>query len=244
MKSILAFLLIFLFLGIYPDFLSGQTRTVENISQNWSFKGGSIFGDSIRENVNLPHTWNNKDAQAGFEYYRGIGEYAKKLFVDKAFLGKRLFLKFGGVHTVADVSLNGKTLGQHRGGYSAFVYEITSQVKIGEENLLVVKVDNRKYDDILPLGGDFNQYGGIYRPVFLIVTDQVCVTPLDYGSPGVYIEQTKISDKEADINILCKLSNGSSLEQSVSVAVTVFDQQGVPVVNQNANSILPAGGKF
>ena len=221
--------------------LSGQTRFSENLCNDWLFKGSSIRGDSIREVVTLPHTWNSQDAQAGFEYYRGTGIYTKKLRIDKKYQGKRLFLRFEGVHTVADVSLNGVHLGQHRGGYSAFVYEITAQAKIGVENILEVKVDNRKYDDILPLGGDFNMYGGIYRPVSLLTTDQICITPLDYSSPGVYIKQSKVTASEADIEILSRISNGSVADQSITVVASVFDKEGNVTASQKSALNIAAG---
>lgn len=240
MKTIAKLLL--LFLVIFSGSLFGQVRFTEKISNNWIFKGSSIQGDSLSETVTIPHTWNSKDAQAGFEYYRGAATYSKTLNIDKIYSGKRLFLKFEGVHTVADVFLNGIHLGQHRGGYSAFAYEITSQVKIGEENTLLVKVDNLKHEDILPLGGDFNMYGGIYRPVYLLVTDQVCITPLDYASPGVYIKQVKVSDTEAQIEITSKLSNGGISQGALTVLASVFDQEGTLVVTQSSNLVIPAGG--
>jgi len=221
--------------------LSGQTRLTVNINNDWLFKGSSIHGDSILQNVNLPHTWNATDAQAGIEYYRGTGIYSKKLILDSKYLGKRLFLKFEGVHTVADVYLNGIHLGQHRGGYSAFTYEITKQVRIGGDNQLVVKVDNLKHDDILPLGGDFNQYGGIYRPVTLLVTDPVCITPLDFSSPGVYIKQKKVTDQEAEIEVSSILSNESTTEKTVTVLTTVLDGTGKVVVSQNSIAVIPTG---
>ena len=221
--------------------LAGQTRSIVPINDDWVFKGSSIHGDSIRENVNLPHTWNAKDAQAGIEYYRGTGVYSKNLLIDGKYAGKRLFLKFEGVHTVADVYLNGIHLGQHRGGYSAFVYEITGQARVGGNNFLVVRVDNLKHEDILPLGGDFNQYGGIYRPVSLLITDHVCVSPLDYSSPGVYIKQKKVTEKEAEIEVLSILSNGAGTEKTITIQTSVFDGNGLPVVSQSSNVMIASG---
>ena len=241
MKTIVRTLFIVLLVFNLSGYLFGQPRFFENINHDWNFKGFSYLGDSINEMVNLPHTWNSKDAQSGFEYYRGVGTYSKKLVIDKKYLGKRLFLKFEGVHTVSDVFLNGVHLGQHRGGYSAFAYEITSMAKVGEENTLFVKVDNLKHDDILPLGGDFNQYGGIYRPVQLLVMEPVCITPLDYASPGVYIKQAKVTDTEANLEITGKLSNGSVKDEAITILTSVFDKEGNVVAKQNSEVTIPAG---
>ncbi len=241
MKELTSKLFLATMLIIFALRLSGQTRSMVNINDNWVFKGSSIHGDSLHQTVNLPHTWNAADAQAGIEYYRGTGVYSKKLLIDNKFQGKRLFLFFEGVHTVADVYLNGIHLGQHRGGYSAFIYEITKQAVIGGENQLIVKVDNLKHDDILPLGGDFNQYGGIYRPVKLLVTDQVCISPMDFASPGVYLKQKKVTENEAEVEVSVLLSNGGENEKTVTVSTSVFDKSGLLVGSQNSSILIPAG---
>jgi len=233
-------LLITLFL-LFPGILFSQSRVTEDICKEWLFKGSNIHGDSIRESVNLPHTWNNADAQAGIAYYRGMGVYSKQLKIDAKYSGKRIFLKFEGAHTVADVYLNGIHLGQHRGGYSAFNYEITDYARIGEDNTLIVKVDNRKYDDILPLGGDFNMYGGLYRPVSLLITDPVCISPLDHASPGVYLKQTKVSKESATLEVITRLSNGTPLEKGLTLLTTVFDKEGKPASVSSSEIRLSAG---
>ena len=153
-------------LGFFVLAASAQRQTI-SFNDDWDFKGASIWEDSVNERVDLPHTWNSKDAAQGFKYYRGQGVYTKNFLIDNSLAGKRIFLKFEGVQTVADVSLNGKNIGQHRGGYSAFTFEITDAVRYAEDNLLEVKVDNSETEDVLPLGGDFNIYGGIYRHVTL-----------------------------------------------------------------------------
>ena len=140
-----------------------------SLNKEWGFKGASLWEDSIEQVVDLPHTWNTEDAAEGYIYFRGEGNYSKNYFVDRALKGKRLFLKFEGVQT-ANVSINGIHLGEHRGGYSAFTFEITKNVKFGEDNYIEVKVDNSETKDVLPLGGDFNIYGGIHRSVQLIIT--------------------------------------------------------------------------
>ena len=53
------------------------------------------------------------------------------------------------------------------------------------ENLLEVAVSNRKELNIAPLEGDFTVFGGIYRPVSLLLLPKACITPLDYASSGV-----------------------------------------------------------
>lgn len=121
--------------------------------------GISVFasgtGDTRR--VDLPHTWNAQDALAGkIDYKRGIGNYEKALYIRPEWKGKRLFLRFDGVNSIADVFINRKHIGEHRGGYGAFIFEITDLVKYGEKNSVLVRANNGEQLDIMPLVGDFN----------------------------------------------------------------------------------------
>ncbi|GAB1452546.1 glycoside hydrolase family 2 TIM barrel-domain containing protein [Draconibacterium sp.] len=223
-------------LGFFVLAASAQRQTI-SFNDDWDFKGASIWEDSVNERVDLPHTWNSKDAAQGFKYYRGQGVYTKNFLIDNSLAGKRIFLKFEGVQTVADVSLNGKNIGQHRGGYSAFTFEITDAVRYAEDNLLEVKVDNSETEDVLPLGGDFNIYGGIYRPVQLIITEKVCITPLDFASPGVYLVQKSVSKEKAEIDVVVKISNGSALAENMEVVATITDALG-NIVQSGVLSLL------
>lgn len=233
-------LLVFILLVSSMLFASAQRQNI-SLNKNWNFKGASLWEQSVEKQVDIPHTWNTEDAAQGYKYFRGEGSYSKNYFIDESLANKRLFLKFDGVQTVADVSVNGKYLGQHRGGYSAFAFEITDAVTFGEENSIEVKVDNSETDDVLPLGGDFNIYGGIYRPVHLIITEKVCITPLDFASPGVYLVQKHVTNAMAQIDVLTKISNAFSHAENIEVEVTVFDAEGNHVQSGISNvSIEPS----
>lgn len=85
--------------------------------------------------VDLPHTWNAKDALAGIpDYYRGTANYTRVLKIPEGWKGKRLFLRFEGANTVTDVFINQRHIGEHRGGYGAFVFEITDWIEYGKDN--------------------------------------------------------------------------------------------------------------
>lgn len=134
-----------------------------------------------------------------------------------------MFIRFEGVNITALVSLNGTKLGEHKGGYAAFIYELTDHLLYEQTNKLEVTVSNEENLEVIPLVGDFNNYGGIYRPVQLIVTEPVCITPLDYASPGIYISQKNVSDAKADIEVLTKLSNGTGSEAEIVCKTTIFN---------------------
>ena len=155
------------------------------------FNDGWVFlNNGVREDVSLPHTWNKEDGATGFEYFRGEFTYEKE-FSYKKDSGKRLFIEFEGVNSSSTVSFNGVTLGTHNGGYSTFRFDVTELLK--EENRIEVKVDNSPNDYVYPERADFTFYGGIYRDVYLIETDDVHFPLLSNGGPGVKV-YTQVED--------------------------------------------------
>lgn len=99
------------------------------LNSDWTFRLSHQIQNSEGRRVDLPHTWNAQDAPAGNPaYIRGIGNYKKTLHVSEEWKGKRLFLRFEGANSITNLFINGKHLGEHRGGYGAFVFEITDDV--------------------------------------------------------------------------------------------------------------------
>jgi len=215
-----------------------EARTDQKIDSGWRFVGGSIDGSTIDKVVDLPHTWNAEDAPKGYAYHRGDGVYTKQLEVSQSDIGKRFFLHFEGAQTVADVSVNGQHLGQHRGGYTAFAFEVTDQIRPGE-NQIEVKVNNEQTTDVIPLSGDFPLFGGLHRSVRLIVTDPICITPLDHASPGVYIRQRDLTNASGTIDVTTKISNGGDAAD-VRVLVVVRDADGQEVARGETSVQVPA----
>ena len=183
------------------------------------------FTDVGWQKISLPHCWGWEEAQVTKNYYRGPGWYRQALDVKRE-EGKRYFLRFEAAATVADVYLNGQKLGQHRGGFGAFCFEITEALNPNGQNLLAVRVCNAPEPDIAPLSGDFCVFGGLYRPVHLLVADSVCFTPLDHASPGVAWLQSKVSAKEAIIDVTAQVSNGSKSAADRTLTVELLDAQG------------------
>ena len=75
-------------------FSANAQRRVLSVNEQWEFKGSSIWEESVEEIVDLPHTWNTKDAAQGYTYFRGEGTYSKKYFIKQSLFGSRLFSKF------------------------------------------------------------------------------------------------------------------------------------------------------
>lgn len=214
------------------------------LNNDWNFRFSHQVQKGTEVRVDLPHTWNAQDTLSGkIDYKRGIGNYEKNLFIRPEWKGKRLFIRFEGVNNIADVFINRRHIGEHRGGYGAFIFEITGKVEYGKENSILVRVNNGEQLDIMPLVGDFNFYGGIYRDVHLLITDETCISPLDYASPGVRLIQDSVSHRYAKVRAIVDLSNGSSGNQEVELNVRLLDGQrvvkeGTKNVNLSGNEVM------
>jgi len=228
---------------------ASHARLTENLNQDWRFIRNDVpnaqakdVDDSYWQQVSLPHTWNNKDGQdGGNNYYRGACWYRRKLEIPKAYSGKSLFLRFDGAATVSDVFVNGKHAGSHRGNFAAFCFDVTDLLSSGE-NVVAVRVDNSKTEDVPPLTGDFTIFGGLYRDVHLLVLEPLSISPLDEASPGVYWKQAQVTDDRAQIQVLTKLRNASSRPRNATVICKVADRDGRIVAQSSTKQSVEARG--
>ena len=202
------------------------------LDTGWRFQSGEVtnaaqpdFNDGDWQAVTIPHNWGWEQAQDGKEFYRGPAWYRRELDIAPE-PGKRYFLRFEAASLVADIFLNGQPLGEHRGGFGAFSFEITTNLSAGGTNLLAVRVNNQWEPDIAPLSGDFSIYGGIYRPVHLIVTGGENFAVTDHGSPGVAWLQTHVTQKRAVIDVAAQISNGTRQKRPLTLVASVFDAEG------------------
>lgn len=117
------------------------------------------------KSMTIPSDWNTKDNQLFF--YEGT-VWFKKSFTFHPKAGKRSILYFGAVNYEAIVYVNGKRVGSHVGGFTAFNFDVTDVLKDGE-NFVIVKVDNKRHKDNVPTQiFDWWNYGGITRDVLLV----------------------------------------------------------------------------
>lgn len=147
------------------------------INRGWCFlpsvpAGGHdpAFDDSGMARVVVPHTnktlpWHNFD-DAEYEF---VSLYRRKFRLPASAKGKRVFVDFEGVMTATTVWINGKKLGEYKGGYTPFSFELTDHVTFDGENLLALDVDSTERADIPPFGNviDYLTFGGLYREVNL-----------------------------------------------------------------------------
>lgn len=131
-------------------------------------------GYSDNQTLMVPGDWNSQDPM--FLYYEGTVWYQKKFDYQIKKDSNRLFLYFGAVNYKADVYLNGKKLGSHKGGFTPFQFEVPKGLIKEKDNFVVVKVDNKRHADEIPtVNTDWWNYGGITRDVMIIETPDAFV---------------------------------------------------------------------
>lgn len=240
-------------LGAIISCLTLMAREVTSFNDGWEFKRGPFSTDVYKAQeiwkgkwtkVNIPHTWNNKDMQTEYnKFYQGAAYYRKTYFAREDLKGKRVFLRFEGVGDCSEVYVNGALVGTHKGGYSAFVVEIGDELQLGKNNEIVAKADNQSRPDVIPVNHVlFGVYGGIYRPITMIVTDSCNISVNDFASSGVYITQKNVSAKSADISVKVKLDNGGLHPASLVLENRIFSKDGKQIAcNKQKISLTTQG---
>ncbi len=228
-------LLLFIFILVSHSLVA---REVHNINRGWKFFSNSAVSSDGALTVNLPHMWNNDALSGKRDYFRGIGNYLKSIKVPNNWQNKRVFIRFYGANSLANFLVNGKHVGEHRGGYTKFTYDITDCLKYGEANTFWVIVNNSPQMDILPTAGDQNSYGGLSRNVEIIVTDPTVISLTDYSSDGVSVVQNRVSEEmvEGVVNVMVD----SHLGCNVTAEVTISKNDSMVVFTQSTGSYIGA----
>lgn len=199
------------------------------INRNWRFSPKATpaaheraFDDSAFTRVTVPHTnirlpWHSFDEKS----YQFISIYRRRFRLPASAHGRRVFVDFEGVMTASTVSINGTRLGEYKGGYTPFSFELTPHIDWAGENVLAVEVDSTERADIPPFGYqiDYLTFGGLYREVSLRLVapsyiDNVFAQPKDVlgGNPTLdvqcFLEQSEASGEP--LTLEAALYNGDT----------------------------------
>src|SRR5580704_15853070 len=172
--------------GDFAGASANQGRMVLPMNRGWRYsrsivEGGHdlAFDDSKFDRVVIPHTnvplpWHGFDDKE----YEFVSLYRRRFRLPAETAGRRVFIDFEGVMTASTVWINGQRVGEYKGGYTPFSFELTRHINFEGENVLAVDVDSSERPDIPPFGHqiDYLTFGGIYREVALRVV------------PATYIE--------------------------------------------------------
>ena len=146
------------------------------------------------------------------------------IFAPSEWRGKRVLITFEGAAHYAEVFLNGEKIGEHYSGYTAFTLDLTSKLNIGEDNVLLVKLDSRENLDIPPFGNviDYMTYSGLYREVYLDIKEPIYIS-------DVFAKPEFTGKIVCDVSVVGEICEGLMIRQTASIdgEETVLVQKGL-----------------
>ncbi|MEN0052801.1 MAG: malectin domain-containing carbohydrate-binding protein [Mucilaginibacter sp.] len=231
--------------------LSNNWHTVATDSNNKAYPSFEqyFFNDKGWKTVNVPHNWDTYEGYRRIPHgnRHGYAWYRKAFPLISKQAGKRYFLWFEGVGSYATVWLNGKQVGYHAGGRTSFTLDVTDAIKTGKQNLLCVRADHPSYIKDLPWVcgacsddpgfSEGSQPMGIFRPVHLVVTDEVRVEPF-----GVHIwNDTTVSENSATLNLETEVKNYGTRSASLKITSKLIDQNGKSIAEVSSGDQIRAG---
>jgi hypothetical protein len=232
---------------------AASPRQTIRLFDNWKFYKGDLsnaeqtqFGDVAWQSVSLPHTVNVETVTGG-SYYQGYCWYRRHLTPDESLRNRKVFVRFDGAMQAATVWLNGAILIMHSGGYSPFVLDITGKLSFGQDNVVAVQLNNSPNPDIPPgkSSPDFRYYGGLYRDVYMMVTDNLHVSDPLFDTitagNGVFVTYPSVSSASATVLVKTDVKNEYPDARACSLSTAILASDGRTVQTLGAAQNIPAG---
>jgi beta-galactosidase len=225
---------------LVPSVLQGDTaqgdssttpgRIVLPMNRNWRYsrafvEGGHAtdFDDSKFERVVIPHTnvslpWHGFDEKT----YELVSLYRRRFKLPPAARGKHVFVDFEGAMTASTVWINGVRLGEYKGGYTPFSFELTPHLDFEGENVLAVDLDSTERPDIPPFGYeiDYLTFGGIYREVSLRVVPATFIE-------NIFARPKNVLTASPSLDVDCFIQHLESAPEGLTVEVELLDGERV-----------------
>lgn len=222
-----------------------QKRMVLNLNKTWKYINQDVAviqatlpGDpGSWSDINLPHSFDIPYWRATEALPPGVGWYRKHIDINQSIIDakKRVFIEFEAAFQIAFVYVNGQLVGQHKGGFTGFSFDITQFVKPGD-NVIAVHLDARWTDTITPVGGDHIFIGGIYRNVSLVITD-----PLHVTWYGTFNSTPQVSATSARIKVKTEVKNDGAAAANCKVKTIIVDSTGNEVTSFETTQNVGAG---
>jgi len=215
-----------------------KVRNTTDFTENWKFYLGDdsvaytpAYDDTGWRTLDLPHDWSieadfsvdNPATPGGGALPGGIGWYRKEFTIDKSNENKNIYIDFDGIYWNSKVWINGHLLGERPNGYISFRYELTPYIKVGEKNIIAVRVDNSQQPNSRWYTGS-----GIYRNVWL-----TAVNPLHVDHWGTYVTTPEVTKENATINIKTSVRNSSESAQRFELYTILLDKDGKEIAKTN-----------
>jgi beta-galactosidase len=231
-------------------------REILNFNTDWLFipediQGGEKESLDVQkfETVHLPHT--NIELPHHFfkeQDYQFVSWYRRHFVADENWHGKRIWIDFNGAMSVAKVYINGHYLGENKGGYVPFSFDVTDYLSFTGENVIAVRLDSSKRMDVPPEGDvvDYMLFGGIYRDVYLRIVHPVSIERTFITTPGIRQEaacvvmETEVRNQTKGnciIEIKASIVYKDQFIGSVSSEQITIDAEGIAVVTMKMEDL-------
>ena len=249
---------------------SNISRKTFNLTSDWTFNYlpdlteypelcSAGYDDSEWPVIALPHTWQTYETTGDIHpfikypsetddpyWWKGWGYYRKHFQAASSLEGKKIEVEFDGVQKYSRIYLNGEYIGEHKGGFTSFYFDLTPFVRFGEDNVLAIAVSNRR-DDIyrIPpmIAGNWNVYGGIYRDVRLVVKDRLHI-PFQ-GSyeheGGTFITTPVATAEEALVSIKTYIKNDYQDKRTCRLISRIIDPSGKEIQKLEMETVIGPG---
>ncbi len=220
---------------------AAQGRIVLPLNRNWRFsrtvaEGAHArdFDDSAYERVVIPHTnlrlpWHSFDEKS----YEFVSGYRRRFKLPPEARGHRVFVDFEGAMTASTVWINGERLGEYKGGYTPFSFDLTPHIDFNGENVLAVDLDSSERPDIPPFGYeiDYLTFGGIYREVSLRIV------------PATFIENVFAKTKDVltdhpSLDVDCYIQHSEASREAMTLEISL--REGDRVLAKSTQNVPPA----
>ena len=167
-------------------------------------------------NVRLP--WHGFDEKT----YEFVSLYRRRFKLPPEARGKRVFVDFEGVMTASTVWINGVRLGEYKGGYTPFSFELTSHLDFDGENVLAVDVDSSERPDIPPFGYeiDYLTFGGIYREVSLRVVPATFIE-------NIFVRPKNVLTATPGLDVDCFVQHLEASQDALTIEIELLDGERV-----------------
>jgi beta-galactosidase len=217
-------------------------REMFPINRNWRFNPSFVegahgldFDDSRFDRVVIPHTnvrlpWHGFDEKR----YEFISIYRRRFKIPAEAKGRRVFVDFEGAMTASTVWINGVRLGEYKGGYTPFSFDLTDHINFGGDNLLAVDLDSTERADIPPFGYqiDYLTFGGIYREVWIRVVPNTFIE-------NIFAQPRDVLSGHPGLDVDCHIQHSEASHETHTLEVELRDGERVVA---KATEAVPAGG--
>ena len=225
--------------GAVPE---NSSRLVLPINRGWRYSPSFVegahdlnFDDSKLDRVVIPHTnvplpWHGFDEKS----YEFVSLYRRRFKLPPEARGRRAFVDFEGVMTASTVWINGQRLGEYKGGYTPFSFELTTHLNFDGDNLLAVDVDSSERSDIPPFGNriDYLTFGGIYREVALRIVPAVYLE-------NIFAQPKNVLSDHPSMDVECFIGYPETSLNALMLEAVLLDGEKVIA---NCKQQIPASG--